>query len=119
MTRHLVPGLALVALSFVSPSPAAAADAVAPAVYDTVDAVEVWGGRITVTGIISGQAGPSELVYIIHDGAFTSTPSPEAAARCDRLAMLAMAKPGKYQFATTRLLGVTGRFGCKLIVRAP
>jgi hypothetical protein len=121
MTRHLVSGLALVVLSFVSPSPAsAAATPGGPAVYDTIDAVEVSGARITLTGIIAGQTVPTERFYTISDGSFqggsTISSSPAAAARCDRLAMLAMVKPGKYQFATTQ---IGSFFGCKLIVRAP
>jgi len=119
MTRHLAGCLALAALSLVPA--ASAADVIpgqAPAVYDTVDAVEVWGSRIIVTGIIAGQDTPSEISYIIYDGT-SSSPSPEGANRCDRLALLAIAKPGKYQFATTLVPAFGFRFGCKLIVRTP
>jgi hypothetical protein len=118
MSRHLI-GCLIIALAFHSPAPAVAEPSPGfPAVYETVDAVEAWGSRIIVTGIISGQQSLSELSYTIYDGTAASA-SPEAAARCDRLAMLAMAKPGKYQFATVEVANTFGKFGCKLIVRAP
>jgi hypothetical protein len=116
MTRHLVTCLAFTALLFVSPTPAAAATfANDSAVYDTVDAIEVLkesstiADGIKVTGIISGQSAPSELSYVIAG----PTDHP---ARCERLALLAMSKPGKFQLA---LLRVDGGFTCKLIVRTP
>jgi hypothetical protein len=119
MTRQLAGCLALAALSLVpAASTADVIPAQGPAVYDTVDAVEVWGSRIIVTGIIAGQGTPSEINYIIFDGT-SGTTSPEGANRCDRLALLAIAKPGKYQFATTLVPGFGLRFGCKLIVRTP
>jgi hypothetical protein len=93
--------------------------AAGPAVYDTVDAVEVFGSRITVTGIIAGQSAPSEFIYVIFDGS-SSGSTPGGANRCDRLALLAMAKPGKYQFATLIVPDTFGSFySCKLIVRTP
>jgi len=120
VSRQLIKYLAF-ALSFLPASLAVAEApiAVTSAVYETVDAIEVWGNRITVTGIISGQNAPSELQYVMFDlSTFSGTPT-DSAARCDRLAMLAMAKPGKYQFATVIVDPDSGRFACKLIVRAP
>lgn len=123
MTRHLVTCLAIITLAFVSPTPAAAATtANSSAVYDTVDAIEVSPSdnfgipSITVTGIISGQSAPSELRYPI------SIPSSgiitDEAARCDRFALLAMSKPGKFQLAM--IISPFGdSFNCKLIVRTP
>lgn len=114
MTRHLATCFVLIVLSLGTPA-LAAADTVASvgAIYDTVDAIEASENRITVTGIIAGQSAPSTLVYIIRD--FGS--STVAASRCDRLALLAMSKPGKFQFATV-LVG-DPFFSCKLIVRTP
>jgi len=119
MTRHLVTCLAIIALSFVSPTPAAAAATVATssAVYDTVDAVELLDGTlITVTGVISGQSARSESIYQIF-----SIPNSDGPARCDRLALLAMTKPGKFQFALNynSTGAFEGMFNCKLIVRTP
>ena len=121
MPRPLLASLIVVVTSLavsVAP-PAAYADgsATAPATYDTVDAVEVYGGTVAVTGIISGQAAPSTLRYTIQNGADSNTT--EAAARCDRLALLVIAKPGKYQLAFARPEGSFAWFSCKLIVRTP
>jgi hypothetical protein len=117
MPRHLIGYLASALLLLPAAPASAAPPAQGPAVYDTIDAVEVWADHIVITGIISGQSSPSELSYTILDGSSTSTPG--GAARCDRLAMLAVAKPGKYQFATVLVPGFGSRFGCKLIVRTP
>lgn len=119
MTRHVLGCLVAVTLSFTpatsfaDPPPASG-----PAVYDTVDAVEVFGNRIAVTGIIAGQSTQSVLSYVISDGS-ASNSTPEGANRCDRLALLAMAKPGKYQFATVRVGTFGNAFSCKLTVRTP
>jgi hypothetical protein len=120
VSRQLIKYLAF-ALSFLPASLAVAEAPIAEAsaVYETVDAVEVWGNRITVTGIVSGQSAPSELQYLMLDLGTTSGGLADSAARCDRLALLAMAKPGKYQFAMVRVEPSSRRFGCKLIVRTP
>jgi hypothetical protein len=119
MIRSLLARLAIVATTLVTSSAAFAEDLPAPgtasATYDTVDAVEVRGSFIVVTGIISGQATPTRLQYSIQD---QSAQTGEAAARCDRLALLAMSKPGKFRFATI-LLDNGFRFSCKLNVRTP
>jgi hypothetical protein len=108
--------LAIVTTILVPSSPAFADDATVPAVYDTVDAVEVYGGFIVVTGIISGQGGPTTLRYGVFDQSSTAG---TGAARCDRLALLAMSKPGKFQFATVRVVSGIAGFSCKLIIRTP
>jgi hypothetical protein len=86
-------------------------------VYDTVDAVQSGTNerRITITGIIAGQTTVTTLTYQLRTTSATNA-SEDLAARCDRFALLAMAKPGKYQFAT---VGFAGSFDCKLSVRAP
>lgn len=125
MTRHLVTCLAIVALSLVSPTPAAATTlAFGDAVYDTVDAIEVLSGSgvtvpsITITGIISGQSAPSQLTYRIESP--TTNTNADGASRCDRLALLAMSKPGKFQLAmNTSTNSFATTFNCKLIVRTP
>jgi len=123
MTRHLVTCLAIIAFSFVSPTPAiAATQATSSAVYDTVDAVEIRSSAseaplVVITGIISGQSAPSEFSYQILT---FSNPTTDNGARCDRLALLAMSKPGKFQLAMNRIVDSFGfGFGCKLIVRTP
>jgi hypothetical protein len=122
MHRRFLVGLALLASSAVLPRRGSADPAPIAnqsAVYDAVDAVEAWADRVAVTGIISGQSDVTTLLYPIEDSASNTT---TAAARCDRFALLAMSKPGKYQFATVFQPDGGGfrlAFSCKLILRAP
>jgi hypothetical protein len=108
MFRLVVMCCAIAASTIAGPLPAMAAfnDTTT---YDTIDAVEVVADLITVTGITSGQGTPTTATYQVLGGI-------EAAARCDRLALLAIAKPGKFRFAVTDL---NFQFSCKLIVRTP
>src|SRR5262249_38951469 len=93
MTRSHARYLLLAALLFApGTSSASPIFGVVPAVYDTVDAVETVGNRIIVTGIVSGESTTSEIIYTIQD---SPSGSAVAATRCDRLALLAIAKPGK------------------------
>jgi hypothetical protein len=118
MARHLIPGLAIVTLTLISS--AAIADpplANAAAVYETVDSVSVGGRRIIVTGIISGQTTPSTFQYIIFDES-ASSGTTDSASRCDRLALLAMSKPGKFRFALEHPDFVSS-FRCTLTLRTP
>lgn len=114
MFRLVVMCCAIAAFTFAGLPPAVAAFG-DTTTYDTVDAVEVLGNQIRVTGIISGQSAPSTTLY----GIVSSGSDDVAASRCDRLALLAMSKPGKFQFALVEELTTPRRFGCKLIVRTP
>ena len=107
MFRLVVMCYAIAAFTVGGPLPAMAATSGTTA-YDTIDAVEVVDTFITVTGIISGQGAPTTTTYVVVGGT-------ESAARCDRLALLALTKPGKYQFAVVPQ-GIDV-FSCKLIVR--
>ena len=118
MTRQLATCLAIAALAMISPEPARAAQGDVTA-YDAVDAIEVQGSTIAVTGIVAGQGAPSTTRYIINSSSGTGTGFTDVgASRCDRLALLAMSKPGKFQFAVVDL-GFSSRFSCKLILRTP
>lgn len=102
--------------------PADAVGAGDTTIYDAVDAIEVQSDRIKVTGIISGQSDPSTTMYQIASSSPGDTgggSTDVAASRCDRLALLAMSRPGKFQFATVVLFTIPLRYSCKLIVRAP
>jgi hypothetical protein len=65
-----------------------------PYVFETVDAYLVVDAyRIEVTGILQGESTPRTLVF--------RTSVSDASAhfsRCDRMALLAMNKPGLYHF---------------------
>jgi hypothetical protein len=114
-------------LIFVAPRPALA-DASAGTVYDTVDGVEldqveicVFGcvthTIVKVTGIRTGHSTPSTLSFDFVDKA-------DIAAHCQRLAMLAMSKPGKYQFGigadgTPSSAATAGHGACSLTLVNP
>lgn len=115
MFRLVAMCCAIAMFLFGDPLPAAAAGN--PITYDTVDAIEVLANEIKVTGIISGQDAPSTTLYTIISSSSSTGRTDVAASRCDRLALLAMSKPGKYQFAVT-LVGFS-EYSCKLIVRTP
>ena len=116
MSRHLIACLVIAVLLSPSVPVVAAHGSPVTAVYDTVDAVESSSDYIVIAGIISGSSTPTEVRYDLFEPAGVHG---VAAARCDRLALLAIAKPGKYQFAIVALASFGARFGCKLIVRAP
>src|SRR5262245_16328871 len=68
-------------------------------VYDAVDAVEMTvrtnnddRTALQVTGILTGQTTPVTRTYVFID---TQT---DVVIQCQRLAVLAMSKPGKFQF---------------------
>jgi hypothetical protein len=88
-------------LIFVAPRPALASATVS-SVFDTVDGAEIQQfspctsagcarTSLLVTGILRGQTTP---ITVLFDFGFQA----DLAAHCQRLAMVAMAKPGKYRF---------------------
>jgi hypothetical protein len=109
MIRHLITVLAIAALTMISPE-SARADTGDVTAYATVDAIEAIGNDIFVTGIIAGQGAPSTTRYDVFETEVT-------ASRCDRMALLAMSKPGKFQFVMVE--HEFQRFACKLILRTP
>jgi hypothetical protein len=110
--RIAVP-LAAAAMALLPPSPAQAAPG--DVVYATVDAFEMSVYRgFAVTGIVEGQAQTTRTAYDIYS---SNSDHQVALSRCDRMATLAMSKPGKYQLTLVKL--GTSEFGCKLSLRAP
>jgi len=112
MTHRLAFCLALVALTVLLPRPTSATD-ISTMRFDTVDAVELNtdnGGvvNLVITGILAGQSSPVTATFPF------SNNSP--ALQCERFAIIAMSKPGKYQLA----VGTFGTAGaCRLTLRAP
>jgi len=123
MKRPVFPGLAILAatlaISLVSTTPANADIAGSGHAYDTVDAVQSGPNerQITITGIIVGQSTATTMTYQLR-GTISTTPTEDLTARCDRFALLAMAKPGKYQFATIRAAS-SNTYDCVLTTRTP
>jgi hypothetical protein len=118
MTRTFIACFTLGALCLLSSQPARAAFGEVIA-YDTVDAIKVVDTRIFVTGIIAGQGAPTTTKYEIRTAGVSSGAAIDVAARCDRLALLAMSKPGKFQFGLVDESSFGEQFSCKLIVRTP
>jgi hypothetical protein len=112
MPRILTACIILAAVSLLSAQPVIAAGGDVT-LYDTVDEIRVSDDRITVTGIIAGQSAATTTTYVI----LQSTSADGAASRCDRLALLAMSKPGKFRFGVVEEF--FDQFSCKLRVRTP
>jgi hypothetical protein len=109
MPRTLVACLVLAACSLMSAQPVFAANGDVT-LYDTVDEIVVVIGQITVTGVVAGQSAATTRTYVILRGDVS-------ASRCDRLALLAMAKPGKFRFGVVE--EALEEFSCKLRVLTP
>jgi hypothetical protein len=110
-------------LIFAAPRPALAVTAFA--VFDTVDGVELdqvdscQGGCfvhtvVVVTGIRRGQSTPTSQSFDFGDKV-------DIAAHCQRLAMVAMSKPGKYRFGIGADTFITqnGHGACSLTLINP
>jgi hypothetical protein len=103
----------------IAPRPAAAA---VTDFYDTIDAVEVANGdsnpstTLRVTGIRTGQTESTVTVY--NFGSSSSPSNIDMAMHCQRLAVLVMSKPGKFQYAIGPGPNLIAH-GCKLIARTP
>lgn len=115
--HRLVMCLMVCVLTFAVPWHAAAA--ISPTTtFDTVDAVELQNDccsvvNLVVTGILAGGSTPTTRTFAFANNSATDA---APALRCERFAVIAMSKPGKYQFA----VGTQGSAGaCKLILRTP
>jgi len=125
MIRHLSSCLVIASLLVAAPRSAPAA--VVDHVFDTVDTVEINhdpgcapssgcgpAARVVVTGIRQNTS-----VQVTEEFIFYS--DTDMAARCERLALIAIAKPGKYRFAigshTNGSFNSTFGGGCRLVVR--
>jgi hypothetical protein len=119
--HRLVMCLMVCASTFAVPRHGAAA--ISPTTtFDTVDAVELQNDcctfvNLVVTGIRAGESTPTTITFTFANNSATDA---APALRCERFAVIAMSKPGKYQFA----IGANGNVGggsgaCKLILRTP
>ena len=112
MSRHLI---SLVVAGIVAFSSRLA---LADVSYDTVEAVQAStigsNVAIQISGIVSGESTPTTTTYFVRP----STSGTDLGSRCDRMALLAMSKPGKFQLV---LVGPGGSSfsNCKLVLRTP
>ena len=69
-------------------------------VFATVDAYTVGPGYFNITGILVGETTPRVFRFSAGGNWETGSLSTEA-SRCDRLALLAMTRPGRYLMTWT------------------
>jgi hypothetical protein len=116
----------ITSLAFGAPRPVAA-DTSIQVVFDTVDSVEIQNrdvcngcalqAFVIVRGIFAGGSVPSTRTFNFGNNT-------DMATRCEHLAVIAMSKPGKFQFgigsdSTSTGGGNSGHGDCKLILVTP
>ena len=82
-------------------------------VFETVDEYERVDESLRFRGVLQGEAEPSEL-----DALFFTDPAPLTTS-CERQALMAMARPGRYLFQVTTQPISSGELlvSCRLIRR--
>jgi len=86
-------------------------------VFETVDSYELLSGasQLNITGILQGEAAPRTISI---PPATNNTVSYEGRVRaCERMALMAMSKPGQYFFELRRYSNFQPVHGCKLTRR--
>ncbi|WP_338863687.1 hypothetical protein [Myxococcus stipitatus] len=109
--------LSLLALTPTAQAAAETPQLYVPYVFVTVDSyfIRPWA-HIEVTGILQGESTPRTLAFSISS---SSVDSNQYISRCDRMAMLAMSKPGAYRLELTRSPDVWCRLTRTAAVPAP
>jgi hypothetical protein len=108
--RHLAAALAIALAVVAIP---AAAQTYSSKVFVTVDAIQVRGATVYVTGIVQGESAPT--TYSMY-GPFSSDASANMvfAQSCQQDALLAMTKPGQYLLELS-----ASNYSCKLTRVSP
>ncbi|HSD22506.1 MAG TPA: hypothetical protein VLC54_20820 [Anaeromyxobacter sp.] len=92
MKRLLLAGAAAAAL--VTAVPAPAQTAATRYVFVAVDAIEIQYTTVRVTGVVDGESAARTVTASFYSG----TTSVDQVAACERLALLAMTRPGQFRF---------------------
>jgi hypothetical protein len=92
MKRLLLAGAA--ALALVSAGPAPAQTASTRYVFVAVDAFEIQSTTVRVTGVVDGESAVQTVMASFYNG----STSVDQVAACERLALLAMTRPGQFRF---------------------
>jgi hypothetical protein len=114
--------LVFVASTLAAPRPAAAA---VTDLYDTIDSAEVTqpdfehNPTLTLRGVLAGTSAAITREYAFHDSSSTNRDGLDTAMHCQRLALLALSKPGKFQFGIGHPTIAGFATGCKLTRVAP
>lgn len=89
-------------------------------VFETVDSYDVQGSylRVTVQGVQQGQETPSAVTFSYYIYSGSTSDHHRSFERCERLALLAMSKPGQYLLEVRQEGGgSTPHLGCRLTRR--
>jgi hypothetical protein len=116
MTLKTLASAATVLLAL-SPLSIASAQSVETFVFETVDSYELLQGtnQLSITGILQGEAVARTIAI---PSASNNTTTYESRVRaCERLALMAMSKPGQYYFELRRFSTYQPVQGCKLTRR--
>jgi hypothetical protein len=105
---------AVAGLAFAAPAGGQVATVVTTAVtFVTVDSVFAYASTLRITGIVQGESSPTE-----HEVTFLSASDTAAsmtqAASCQRLALLAMERPGAYLYKLRKEYPSSGYYSCRL-----
>lgn len=92
MKRLLFAGAAAAAL--LSAAPVLAQTTPTRYVFVAVDALEIQGSTVKVTGVLDGESAARTITSSLYLGAS----SMDQMAACERLALLAMTRPGQFRF---------------------
>lgn len=84
-----------------------------PTVFVAIDAVTVYAYTLYVNGVVEGESAPSEWGV-----SFSSTSSTANVEACQRMALLAMAKPGAYKLELSHQI-YAGNGVCRLVRAQP
>ena len=115
--------LVFVTSTLAAPRPAAAA---VSDLYDTIDLAEVSqrdnsssNPILTVQGILAGTSAPVTRTYFFNSSSGLGADGLETALHCQRLALMVMSKPGKFQFGIGRPELAGSARGCRITRVAP
>jgi hypothetical protein len=101
MKRCLV--LLALAGALAAPARPARAQLVTSFAFTTVDSVAIQNGRFIVKGVVQGDAAASE--HFFNFGSSLVVNSDGTIDACNRMALMAMSKPGQYLFEMTASSG--------------
>jgi len=108
LSHRLVISSLLAAVVF-SSSESARATSTAEDVYNTVDSFQPFGSGFQVSGVLAGATVSTGRFYFLGNESLRTS--------CERFAVLAMSKPGKFQFVITN--PDANPVTCRLALRAP
>lgn len=80
-------------------------------VFVAVDAFEFRSNTVKVTGVLDGESDAKTITVYFYSG---SSSTVDQVAACERLALLALTRPGQFRFEIEGNAGGTTVAACKL-----